>query len=203
MRLTLVRHGETPGNVAGKLDTAPPGPGLTARGLDQAAALVDRFKGQTFDSMWASAHVRTQITARPIAADRGLTPAIRPQLGEFSAGDLEGRSDPAALEIFVKVLKGWILGDLTTSMPGGESGQQILDRMDAAMAEISASNDDTALVFSHGGVLRLWAGARSANISTDFTLANYLVNTGVIVLTGSPVDGWHCESWDLAPGQHG
>jgi hypothetical protein len=48
-------------------------------------------------------------------------------------------------------------------------------------------------------VLRLWSGTRAGNIDTEFTLANYLVNTGVIVMTGSPDDGWHCESWDLPP----
>ena len=29
MRLVLIRHGQTPSNVCGLLDTAPPGPGLT------------------------------------------------------------------------------------------------------------------------------------------------------------------------------
>ena len=39
MRLLLVRHGQTPSNVAGLLDTALPGPGLTALGTRQAAAI--------------------------------------------------------------------------------------------------------------------------------------------------------------------
>ena len=200
MKLTLVRHGETPANVDGVLDTAVPGPKLTARGLEQAEALVDRFADDSFDSIWASTHIRTQITAQPIAADRGIDVQVRHQLREFSVGDLEGRSDPAAMEVFLGVWKDWILGDLASSMPGGETGHQVLQRMDEAIGEISSSEDQSALVFSHGGVLRIWAGARSSNISTEFTLANYLVNTGVIVVTGSPAQGWYCESWDRAPG---
>ena len=35
MRLLLIRHGETPGNVLGQLDTAHPGPGLTDLGERQ------------------------------------------------------------------------------------------------------------------------------------------------------------------------
>lgn len=201
MRLTLVRHGETPGNVAGRLDTAVPGPGLTERGQDQAAALVDRFRGETFDRIWTSAHLRAQLTAGPVAADRGLELNIRPELGEFSVGDLEGRNDDAAMTVFLAVMHAWIDGDLDPAMPHGESGHDIMRRMDSAMAEIVATGDDTALVVSHGGVLRIWSALRCANITHEFALANYLVNTGVIVVTGSAAVGWHCESWDLAPGR--
>lgn len=198
MKVTLVRHGETPGNVAGRLDTAPPGPGLTARGEHQAAALVERFAGEPFDAIWTSAHLRTQLTAAPLVADRGVAPRVRPQLGEFSAGDLEGRSDPAALTVFLAVMHAWIGGDLDPAIPGGETGHDIIDRMDAAMAEICRTGD-SALVVSHGGVLRIWTAVRCANVTTEFALANYLVNTGVIVVTGSPAGGWHCDSWDLPP----
>lgn len=202
MKLTLVRHGETPGNVAGRLDTAPPGPGLTERGRVQAAALVDRFRGEPFDAIWTSSHLRAKLTAEPLAADRGLVPAARPTLGEFRAGDLEGRSDEAAFAVFLPVMHAWLGGDLDPAMPGGESGHDFMTRMDAAITEIAATGDDTAFVVSHGGVLRIWATLRCANITHAFALTNYLVNTGVIVVTGSPSEGWHCDSWDLAPERH-
>ncbi len=201
MRLILVRHAETPGNVAGSLDTAPPGPGLTDRGQVQADALVDRFRDEPIDAIWSSGHLRAQLTAAPLAAHRGLTPIVRPALGEFSAGDLEGRSDEAALQVFLGVMHAWIAGDLDPVMPGGESGHHLVARMDRALAEVAAAGDDTAVVVSHGGVLRIWTAVRCGNITTEFALANYLVNTGVIVVTGSPDRGWHCESWDLAPGR--
>ncbi len=201
MKVTLVRHGETPGNIAGLLDTAPPGPGLTARGKEQAAALVDRFRGEPFDRIWTSAHLRAQLTAAPLADDRGLDLTIRPTLGEFSVGDLEGRNDDAAMEVFLEVMHAWLDGRLDPRMPGGEDGHDLMRRMDAAMAEISAAGDDSAFVVSHGGLLRIWASLRCANITRDFALANYLVNTGVIVVTGTPTVGWHCESWDLTPGR--
>ncbi len=199
----MVRHGETPANVDGLLDTSAPGPRLTARGFEQAAALIGRFAGQEFGSLWSSAHIRTQLTAQPVAADRGMKVRVRPQLGEFSVGDLQGRADPEAMQLFRNAWRGWILGDLDQAMPAGETGRQILDRMDAAIREISHAGDESALVFSHGGVLRIWAGTRSSNISTDFILANYLVNTGVIVVTGTPETGWYCDSWDLAPPHRG
>lgn len=39
MRLIIIRHGQTPANVLGRLDTAHPGPGLTALGERQAEAV--------------------------------------------------------------------------------------------------------------------------------------------------------------------
>ncbi len=161
MRLTLVRHGETASNVGGVLDTAPPGPGLTERGLEQAASLVERFAAQRFDAIWRSAYTRTRITAEPIATDRRMTPRILDDLGEFSVGSLEGRSDPEAIAIFVEVLKRWILGELELSMAGGETGAAILTRMDRAIRQVEQAAVDDA-----GGGLtpgrrhpRPWLGA--------------------------------------------
>lgn len=79
---------------------------------------------------------------------------------------------------------------------------EILERFDTEIADIAAAPDPPKVVtiVSHGGILRLWAVARSSNIDAEFALANYLVNTGVIVMDGSPEIGWNCHSWDLAPG---
>lgn len=202
MKLILVRHGETPGNVAGVLDTAPPGPGLTERGALQAAALVDRFSGDQIDAIYASTLTRTQLTAQPLAAERGLPLTILSELREFSVGDLEGRSDPEALAEFVAVMRRWLAGDLSAAMPGGETGAQIVARMDAAITAIAQAAEDagneTVLAVSHGGAIRIWAAATADNISAEFAQANYLVNTAVIVMTGGP-GSWHCQSWDLAP----
>ncbi|MFI5427738.1 histidine phosphatase family protein [Aeromicrobium sp. UC242_57] len=40
MRLILIRHGQTPANVDGVLESTVPGPGLTELGLEQAAELA-------------------------------------------------------------------------------------------------------------------------------------------------------------------
>lgn len=202
MRLILIRHGETPANVRGELDTAVPGPNLTDRGIFQAAALVERFADTEFDAIYASTQTRSQLTAAPLATDRGMPVHIRDGFREFFVGDLEGKADPASVQHFVQTLKEWILGELEVSMPGGESGMEILERFDTEIADIAAAPDPPKVVtiVSHGGILRLWAVARSSNIDAEFALANYLVNTGVIVMDGSPEIGWNCHSWDLAPG---
>ncbi len=63
MRLLLIRHGQTPGNVLGQLDTAHPGPGLTELGEQQAAALARSLANERIGLLYASTLIRTQITA--------------------------------------------------------------------------------------------------------------------------------------------
>ena len=54
MRLLLIRHGQTPGNVLGQLDTAFPGPGLTGLGERQAAALPEALADEDIEAIQAS-----------------------------------------------------------------------------------------------------------------------------------------------------
>ncbi|MFE6992907.1 histidine phosphatase family protein, partial [Streptomyces pharetrae] len=89
MRLLLVRHAQTPSNVKFLLDTAVPGPGLTELGERQAAALSEALAGQDIEAVYASTMIRTQLTAAPFAAARGLDVHVRDGIRELSAGDLE------------------------------------------------------------------------------------------------------------------
>ncbi|RIJ70744.1 histidine phosphatase family protein [Nakamurella silvestris] len=199
MRLILVRHGQTPSNVIGSLDTVVPGPGLTDLGLAQAAAVPARLGAEPIEAIFASTHVRTQYTAEPLAAARGLDVQVRAGLRELAAGDLEGRTDPDAVGQFFEVMTSWIQGDLDAPMPGGESGREVIDRFDEVAHEIADSGVGTAVAFSHGGAIRLWAAARARNLGSAFPLAGHLGNTGVVILSGD-ASGWDCEFWDPAPG---
>lgn len=199
MRLILVRHGQTPSNVIGSLDTVVPGPGLTDLGLQQAAAVPARLAHERIDAIYASTHVRTQITATPLAESRGLPINVRSGIRELAAGDLEGRTDPDAVGQFFEVMMAWIQGDLETPMPGGESGKAVIERFDEVAHEIADSGADTAVAFSHGGAIRLWAAARAANLAASFPLAGHLGNTAMVIMNGDS-RGWNCEFWDEPPG---
>jgi probable phosphoglycerate mutase len=94
MRLLLIRHGQTPANVLGQLDTARPGPGLTELGARQAAEIPDALANERVDALVASTLLRTQLTAAPLAGARGLEVEVRPGLHEIEAGDLESRTHP-------------------------------------------------------------------------------------------------------------
>ncbi|MFF7334316.1 histidine phosphatase family protein [Streptomyces sp. NPDC008150] len=196
MRLLLVRHGQTPSNVDHLLDTALPGPGLTDLGHRQAAALPRALADEDIEALYASTLVRTQLTAAPLAAARALDVVVRDGIREVIAGDLEklpGESE--AGETYMRVVFAWAAGDTAVRMPGGENGVEALARYDAVVAEAARSGAATVALVSHGAAIRMWTAARADNVDVAFAAAHPLDNTGVVILDGSPDDGWKALTW--------
>jgi broad specificity phosphatase PhoE len=201
MRILFVRHGQTPSNVLGLLDTAAPGPGLTELGTRQAEAVVDALGHESIAAIYVSKLLRTHETAAPLAAALKLTPVELPGTHEIEAGDVEGRSDHEAVRIYMTTAFAWGAGDPSPAMPGGADGHAFFGRFDDAIAGIAAAHPDdaTVVVVSHGAAIRVWTGARVAHLGDGFTADNHLANTGIVVVEGSPDAGWTALSWGGMP----
>ena len=192
MRLLLIRHGQTPANVLGQLDTAHPGPGLTALGERQATAVAEALREQQIDGVFATTLVRTQLTARPFSAA-----TVIDGMHEIEAGDLEGRSDRASVRTYLETAFAWGSGDLDVTMPGATDGHAFFQRFDRGISAVS--HLDTVAVFSHGAAIRVWTAGRAINVPPIFAGSHELDNTGVVELAGSPEEGWTLVSWAGAP----
>jgi broad specificity phosphatase PhoE len=195
MRLILIRHGQTPANVDGVLESTVPGPGLTAVGEEEAAALPDRLADEKIGAIFASTQIRSQLTATPLADSLGLTVQVRDGLKEIAAGDGEGHIDRAAVMVYVRTFLKWIDGDLDARMPGAEDGHEVLRRFDEVVTEAEQLGHDTVAFVSHGAVIRTWAGTHSEDLGSEFFRTHFVKNTGYVILEGSTADGWHLESW--------
>ncbi|WP_028643575.1 histidine phosphatase family protein [Nocardioides sp. URHA0020] len=195
MRLILIRHGETPSNVAGALDTAAPGAPLTPLGHRQAAAVAPVLTVERISAVHASPLVRTQLTAAPLATARGLDVVVTAGLEEIAAGGLEMRADEEAIAAYADTVAAWIGGDLGVEMPGGPDGHAFFERYDAAVAAIAAAHADDATVaaFSHGAAIRTFAARHGGPADAR------LLNTGAVVLEGSPRAGWAVTRWSRDP----
>ncbi|MEU5999423.1 MULTISPECIES: histidine phosphatase family protein [unclassified Streptomyces] len=199
MRLLLIRHGQTPSNVKHLLDTGAPGPGLTPLGQDQAAALPQALAGEKIDALYASTLVRTQLTVAPLADATGLEVQVRDGIRELIAGDLEMRGDDEAAAAYLDTAFAWSGGDTERRMPGGETGAEALGRFDTVVAEAAATGAETVAMVSHGAAIRMWVAARAANVDVAFGASHPLGNTGVVILTGSPDEGWQALVWEGSP----
>ena len=200
MRLLLIRHGQTPSNVSGALDTAFPGAGLTTLGHTQASAVPDALALERIVGVYASELVRTQLTADPLAASLDLEVDVRPGLEEVEAGALEMRTDDEAVLAYVGCLDRWMHGHLDHRMPGGSTGHDFYARYEAALhgiAEDHAPDDDVA-VFSHGAAIRAYA-ALAAGLDPQESTQLWIMNTGMAVLEGSPDAGWELAHWVSEP----
>jgi broad specificity phosphatase PhoE len=201
MRILFVRHGQTPANVRGILDTAAPGPGLTELGTRQAEAIVEALGHESIAAIYVSTLVRTHETAAPLAAALGLTPVELAGTHEIEAGDLEDRSDHDAVRTYMTTVFSWGSGDPAPVMPGGPDGHAFFARFDGAIEQVVAGHpaDATVVVVSHGAAIRVWTGARVQNLGDGFTADNHLDNTGIVVVDGSPDAGWTALSWGGTP----
>lgn len=100
MRLILVRHGRTSSNVGFQLDTAAPGADLDEAGRAQADALVELLAEHPITAVYTSNLVRTQQTAAPVAAAKGLIPVV-PQLMAMGQ-EQESRTLTEAVKLFAE-----------------------------------------------------------------------------------------------------
>lgn len=199
MRLLLIRHGQTPANVLGQLDTAHPGPGLTELGERQAEAIPEALRSERIDGIFVSTLLRTQLTARPLSRDRALVQRVIDGIHEIEASDLEGLSSHKAAMRYLDTVFSWAAGDLDLAMPGGPNGHDFFGRFDTAVESVAREHDGTVAVVSHGAAIRTWVGARARNTDANYAAAHALSNTGVIIVTGSVSAGWDVEEWDGEP----
>jgi broad specificity phosphatase PhoE len=214
LRILLIRHAESTANFSGILSTTQPGPELTARGREQAEALVDALRDVHLDGLYASTLRRTQLTAEPLSRATGLPVTVIEGIHEIEAGDLEDRGDHEAMSAYALPMQVWAQGDFTASVPGGFSGDHFFERFDRGIAEIwrahqgSPGEDDgdgdrpdgdTVAIVDHDAAIRVWVAGRADNLGPEFTSTHALDNTGIVVLTGSPATGWHVTSWQNEP----
>jgi broad specificity phosphatase PhoE len=162
-RLIVARHGE----AAYETDTmTDSGGSLTTLGRAQARELGERLAGERVAGVVCSELSRAVQTAEIAAAALGLPVTVRPGLQEFAVGDFLGRPwDP---EVFDPMIASWLAGGLTAAVPGGETGDQVADRVLEVLDDVADGfRGETVLAISHGGVIlalmgRLAPGSPSA-----------------------------------------
>ena len=79
-------------------------------------------------------------------------------------------------------------------LPGGESALELCARFLPGRRQITEARPASVVLVSHGGAIRLVAGALAGRPTLD----GYVPNTGLVVLPATG-DGWELESVDSAP----
>ncbi|PPF87792.1 histidine phosphatase family protein [Subtercola sp. Z020] len=199
MRLLLIRHGQTIDNVNGAIGAIVPGPGLTPLGREQAAAIPAALQSERIAAIYVSTMQRTHETAAPLAGALGLEPRVVDGVQEITSGDLEQRSDKEAIASYMGAVFSW-WQSLDGRVPGGEDGHEFYRRFTGAIDEIAAEHpESTVAVFSHGAAIRAWSSYAAENVDAEFSRTHPLENTAVVVLEGSPAEGWVVTHWAGEP----
>ncbi|MET1088539.1 MAG: histidine phosphatase family protein [Arthrobacter sp.] len=202
MKLLLIRHGQTLGNVLGQLDTAHPGPGLTELGERQAEALARSLANERIEALYASTLIRTQITAAPLGRLHNLDVEVLDGLHEIEAGALEKLTDHESHKRYMGTVISWAAGELDRRIPEGPDGHDFFSRFDAAIGTVlerASGQEATVAVVSHGAAIRTWAGRRAKDADHEFAAKHVLGNTGIVALEGNTDSGWRLLHWSGSP----
>ncbi|QLL06277.1 PE domain-containing protein [Mycobacterium vicinigordonae] len=207
--IEFIRHGQTASNISNLLDTAIPGPPLTALGQQQAADVAAILNGQGhFAGIFDSQMLRTQQTAAALASYAGQpTPVVLPGLNEINAGLLEGMQQIPAGLIYLAGPVMWTLGLPAFPMLGisavNPTGLTFGSGFNAAVQTMynTALTSPSHTVAAYSSALAIETGTMMMvdNPNPLLLVTGALPNTGVVVVQGSPGTGWTMVSFNGAP----
>lgn len=145
-RIVLARHGEA---AYPSGDGADAGGVLTELGRSQARDLGEWLRDQGIAAIVCSELSRAQQTAEIVAEILHLRVEVRSGLHEYRAGD-----EPYDVRSIGAALMAWLGGDLQARMLGGESGEEVTQRVRAVLDDLVRANQGrTVLVVMHGGAI--------------------------------------------------
>ena len=153
MLITLVRHGETDWNAAGRFqgheDIA-----LNAVGHAQAEALAERLAREPLTQVFCSDLIRTRQTVAPLLARLDLPVVYDAQWRERHFGRLQGMSREQIRSTEPEIFELMRQRDPLAGFGGGESLEQFYERCVSALCHVvKIAQGDHPLVVCHGGVL--------------------------------------------------
>ncbi|MDQ3155403.1 MAG: histidine phosphatase family protein [Actinomycetota bacterium] len=184
--LWLVRHGETAWSASGQ-HTSVTDLELTDSGVASAHTLTAPLAGVDFVQVLTSPRKRARVTAGLAGFPDAL---VDEDLAEWAYGDYEGLTTSEIRETVPE----WSVW--THPSPGGESAEQMGQRLDRVVARTRAAEGKT-LVFAHGHSLRVlaarWLGLDVAD-GRIFDLDTATISV-LSVDRGTPV----VHRWNLAP----
>ena len=140
LSLYLVRHGQTEWSLSGQHTGSTDIP-LTARGEDEARALIPWLRHVEFGLVLTSPRQRARRTCELVGLGRGAK--IEPDLVEWDYGDYEGKRSSDIR----KERPQWNV--FQDGCPAGEMPAQVCDRADRLIKRLATMEGNIAL-FSHG-----------------------------------------------------
>ncbi len=153
-RLLLVRHGETPWNLDGRLQGSTD-VDISNKGREQARLAGRRLSTTAIDLAYSSDQSRARETAEIILEGRDVPLHAIPELRERSHGVFEGLTAKEREQRYPEMFAASVLNDLDFAPTGGETFRHTNRRMAAWAQDFQASHlDKTVLVVGHGGTLR-------------------------------------------------
>lgn len=155
IKLYLVRHGETKGNVEQWYQGSTDIP-LNDKGRLQAQCLSEYLKDVHFDGFYSSDLMRAEETAKIIAAPHHMEVRTYKELQEVNFGEWEGHRYDEITSGWPGMIEDFYASEGKMKAPNGESFEEVEMRSLKKVQEILADHKDgdTVFIASHGATIR-------------------------------------------------
>jgi broad specificity phosphatase PhoE len=156
MKLILVRHGESVGNLENRLQ-GQEDYDLTNLGRRQAELTAVRLHDEGTSTLYTSPLLRAASTATAIGEVLGCAPVLLPGVAEYSFGELSGMTYREVREHFAATPETANLPAAEREYPGEEGRINFERRVTEAIWRVVAEHArETVAVVSHGGPIALF-----------------------------------------------
>jgi probable phosphoglycerate mutase len=189
-RIVLWRHGRTEWNATGRFQ-GQTDISLDEVGREQADGAARRLASLQPELLVSSDLHRARDTMAALATLTGLEIDLDVRLRETFAGDWQGLTGAEISSRYPEEYKSWRAGDPLLRVGGGETRQEVAERVAAAVRDVAArlSDDGLAVLTTHGGAARLGIAALIGMPLERFTNIGGLSNTSWSMLRDTD-QGW-------------
>jgi broad specificity phosphatase PhoE len=152
-RITLIRHGRTAWNAAGRwqgLEAVP----LDDVGFSQAHALASYWQ-QPLTAIYTSDLLRAWQTAVVLGEAVGLAPQPDERLREFNLGIFQGLTYDEVREQHPQEFSKMREDYMGYAVPQGETRRALQNRIYAAFNDIAAAGSGHVAIVSHGAAIKV------------------------------------------------
>lgn len=151
----IVRHGETDYNLKGIVQGRGVNSSLNATGRKQAKAFFKAYGEIPFDVVYTSSLNRTHETMQAFISS-GLAHVADPAIDEIDWGIYEGiEHHPEMHERYLAIIEQWRQTETSIKIDGGESADDLMERVRPFVDRIRESGHRTSLICSHGRTIRV------------------------------------------------
>ncbi len=156
-QIYIIRHGETELNRKGIVQGRGINSDLNDTGRAQAEAFYQKYADVSFDKIYTSDLKRTWQTVQKFI-DAGLPWEKLPGLDELAWGSWEGKPNTEeASDAFREILQTWEEGDYAAHFDGGESVQDVYERLKYPMKLLmTRPEEQKVLLCMHGRAMRVF-----------------------------------------------
>ena len=182
-RIIFVRHGETTWSKTrehrfrGRIDIP-----LNDTGVLQAKAVGKHLEGENVATIYSSPLKRARDTAAEIAKLHELPVRDLKGFIDLHFGDWQGELHETMQAKYPELYQRWKTAPSTMTFPGGETLQDVRDRIKKTLAELVKTHEnDTIVVVTHGAVLRVLLSYLH-NESDDLNYKHNMANCGISII---------------------